>query len=118
MNWKFSDTWGIPELEDANEFLGTVGMTMTENGMTNTRNLERLELQQANRVLGVRLPMYGNMKVEYKCRCKQIRELSKKVLDAPLSQWDLWIVYKSRYKAIIRYLLPVTLFNDKQCNEI
>ena len=86
--------------------------------METTKILGCLEPDKAERVLGIRLPMDGNMKEELKYRCQQIRILSKKIYMAPLTHWDAWIIYESRYRSIIRYPLPVTLFTEKECIEI
>ena len=66
MKWTYSRVWGIPSIESATEFPGEVGMTSEANGQSTTELLERLEPHQAERVLGVRIPMDGNMKTELK----------------------------------------------------
>ena len=118
MRWKYCKNWGVATIESAKEFTGEVGLISTSSGKPQIQQLERMEPNQADRVLGVRLPLDGNMKIEYLYRCKQIREFSKKVSDAPLDERDAWIIYESRYRAIIRYPLPVTQFTTKQCNKI
>ena len=118
MKWTYSRVWGVPSIESATEFPGEVGMTSEANGQSTTELLERLEPHQAERVLGVRIPMDGNMKTELKFRTKQMRELSKKIISAPINSWDAWIIYECRYRAIIRYPLPVTMFTSKQCDTI
>ena len=118
MKWSYSNTWGIPKIEKEKEFQGKVGMITDKGGMISQQYLGRLEPNQADRVLGVRLPLDGNMGVEYKFRCKQIRDFSEKVYNAPLTHRDAWIIYESRYRAIIRYPLPVSMFSRKQCDTI
>ena len=118
MNWKHSGDWGIPSIETAKDFQGKVGMTDIAGGLKNTKYLERLEPSQAERVLGVRLPLDGNMKDEFIFRCKQVRELSRILYNAPIDHRDSWIIYESRYRAMIRYPLPVTMFLARQCHTI
>ena len=118
MKWKFSSDWGIPTIETKEEFPGEVSMKETVNGIENVQRLERLEPSEAERVLGVRLPLDGNMKTEFIFRCRQMRALSTKVNSAPIDQRDAWVIYESRYRAIIRYPLPVTMFDSRQCNTI
>ena len=118
MRWTYCKTWGTERIESKKEFKGTIGMTSQINGSKNQQYLGRLEPHQAERVLGVRLPLDGNMKVEWIYRCQQMRIFSKKISEAPLTNRDAWIIYESRYRAIIRYPLPVTMFNDRQCNKI
>ena len=118
MRWKYEKEWGDESLELIRTFPGEIGMDSSEKNVQNTEVLGRLEPHQAERVLGVRLPLDGNMRVEFLYRCKQIREFGKKVYRAPISKWDAWMIYESRYRAMVRYPLPVTIFNDKQCMTI
>ena len=118
MKWKYSRDWGEETIESAKDFPGQLGLDNTKGNNNDTEYLERLEPRQAERVLGVRIPMDGNMYEELKYRQQQIRELSRNVTRAPINHWDAWIIYESRYRAIIRYPLPVTMFTEAQCNDI
>ena len=118
MRWKYCKIWGQARLETKKDFPGEVGMTSMVEGYMTTQVLGRLESQQSERVLGVRLPLDGNMKDEHAYRCKQVRDFSKKVYNAPLSHWDAWMIYESRYRAMIRYPLPITQSTINQCKEI
>ena len=118
MRWKYNEVWGQQTIEQENDFPGEVGMKTVAEGVETTQLLERLEPHQAERVLGVRVPMDGNMNMEYEFRTEQIKELSKKIFAAPINQWDAWLIYESRYRSIIRYPLPVTMFTRKQCDKI
>ena len=118
MRWIYCTNWGIPKIDSAQNFKGRVGLVNTTQGNAETQYLGRLEPNEAERVLGVRLPLDGNMKPEFDFRCRQIRDLSKKVMDAPINNIDAWIIYESRYKAIIRYPMPVTQFTGTQCHII
>ena len=118
MRWTYSKEWGNATIETQSEFPGKLGLTSDQAGLITTQYLERLEPSQAERVLGVRVPMDGSMKEEYNFRKIQIRELGRKLMRAPINHWDAWIIYESRYRAIIRYPLPVTMFTDDQCHEI
>ena len=115
MRWKHCKTWGTAKLETIKEFPGKVGMIDNHNGIQTTKVLGRLEPDKAERVLGIRLPMDGNMKDELKFRCQQIKKLSIRIYNAPLTHWDAWMIYESRYRSMIRYPLPVTLFTEKEC---
>jgi hypothetical protein len=118
MRWKYCKVWGIPNLETRKEFPGDVGMIDRDRGQISKKLLGRLEPDEADRVLGIRLPMDGNMKKEYQFRCNQMTEFGKKILLAPLTTRDAWLIYESRYRSKIRYPLPVTLFTEKQCINI
>ena len=93
-------------------------MTSVQDDNQSEEVLGRLEPDKADRVLGVRLPLDGNMVPEFEYRCQQVRKLSNKVFNAPISHWDAWLIYESRYRAMIRYPLPVTMFSTKQCIQI
>ena len=118
MRWKYDTYWGVPELENAKDFPGDLTMEDTTNGTTSYQRMGRLEPDEAERVLGVRIPLDGTMKTEFKFRCKQVRTLGKRLYTAPLTHWDAWVIYESRYRAIARYPLPVTLFSRKECDTI
>jgi hypothetical protein len=100
------------------EFPGDVGMKNCIQGHETEQVLGRLELDQVERVLGVRLPLDDNMKIEWKYRSQQIQAFSKKVYNAPINHWDAWLIYESRYRAMICYPLPVTMFTQQQCIQI
>jgi hypothetical protein len=38
------------------------------------------------------------MKKELEFRCNQIQEMGKKLFAAPLTQYDAWLIYESRYR--------------------
>ena len=118
MKWKYCQVWGQATLETPKDFPGKLGLENHDNDTKTIQYLERLEPRQAERVLGVRVPMDRNMNEEFKYRKQQIRELSRKVMQAPINHWDAWMIYECRYRAIIRYPLPVTMFTKEQCNEI
>jgi hypothetical protein len=101
MRWHHCKKWGIAKLETKKDFPGEVGMRDVVAGQTTSKTLERLELDEADRVLGLRLPMNGTMDKEFKFRCHQIRTFSKQVYLAPLTHRDAWLFYESRYRSKI-----------------
>ena len=118
MRWKYDKAWGVPALEDTRDFPGDLKMEHDDDGNITYQKMGRLEPSEAERVLGVRIPLDGTMKEEFKFRSKQIRSLGKRLYKAPLTHWDAWVIYESRYRAIARYPLPVTLFSRKECDMI
>ena len=112
MRWK-QDYFGILRLVD-NKENKTIRIESEEIG-GQMDDLERLEPWESERVLGVHLPMNGDMKKEFNHRVKQIDGMAKRLFRAPFSYKDAEIVYQVRYKAAIRYPLPVTLFTSKLC---
>ena len=67
--------------------------------------LERLDPWKSERILGVRVPMDGNMKNESKYRTKQTEDMAKKLYHAPFTPKDAEMVYQARYKPAIWYAL-------------
>ena len=57
MRWKYDKDWGQAQLETIKEFPGEVGMISMRGGQENKQVLGRLEAYEAERVLGVRLPL-------------------------------------------------------------
>ena len=84
----------------------------------NVKKVERINPDKAERVLGVRLPLTGDMMIEKTFRKQQLLEFSKKLYRAPLSNYEAHIAYQSRYLSIAKYPLPVTIFTDSQLDEI
>lgn len=115
MKWK-PDFWGRQKLQQ-NVNNKTVTIRTTENGSKECK-LGRLEPEQAERILGIRLPMTGEMTREYDYRLKQMNELALTVYRSPFSPRDTAIIYQTRYKPMIRYALPITNFSSTELHEI
>ena len=118
LSWKYDNVWGIPTLNSNEQSKGELSMTSPINKKGAVEYLQRLEPNQADRVLGVRLPMDGTMKMEYDYRIRQMREFAQRMRNAPISHYDAYIVYECRYRAMIRYPLAVTQFSTDQCNNL
>ena len=118
MAWKRHPFFGNVRLETAQTMPGRITVGSAVHPNLEADLLPRQEPSAAQRVLGLRLPMTGDMTTEYNYRVKQIRKFAKKVYNAPLSHYDAWVIYESRYRAMIKYPLPVTTFSEQQCHEI
>ena len=115
LKWK-QNYWGIlyPEpIKHQNETI-----TISDKSDYNTEILERLEPDNAERMLGLRLPMTGAMTKEYQYRKNQMETLGQRLYSAPFTPDDAYTVYQSRYKPMIRYALPITIFTEEELNEI
>ncbi len=117
MSWKFTE-WGIPKLQSQREFPGTVEIASCLDKYNTKFQLLRKEPWEAERVLGVRLPMSGKMDVEYKFRLHQMKDFAQLVARAPLTPFDAFMVYQSRYCPMIKFPLPVTIFTEKECHNL
>ena len=118
LSWSYDSMWGMPKINSHVEAKGDLKMTSPINSTGNEEKLQRLEPSQADRVLGVRLPIDGTMIIEYEYRESQMKDFAQKLRNAPISHYDAYIVYESRYRAMIRYPLEVTQFTPKQCHNL
>ena len=118
LSWSYDNYWGLPKINSNSQSKGDLIMTSPIDTLKVEEKLSRLEPKEADRVLGIRLPLDGTMKVEYRFREKQIKEFAHKLKHAPLSHYDAYVVYESRYRSMIRYPLAVTQFTIKQCNDL
>ena len=82
----------------------------------NKIKLQRLEPCQAEHILGIWLPMTGQMVQEY--RLNQIKKLALTVYHSPFTPRDAAMIYNTRYTLMIRYALPITNFSSTQLHEI
>ena len=64
LSWKYDNRWGEPKIQHRSDFPGEIALNCAKDGKKYKLQLERLEPEEAQRVLGVRLPMDGKMKVE------------------------------------------------------
>ena len=117
MHWEY-DKKGIPYMTPSKHIQDEVVVQSALDPHKGKYTLTRIEPNEANRVLGIRLPMTGNMIQEFEYRCKQADKYSVKLRNAPLNTLDSFMVYSGRYRPMIKYPLPVTLFNEDQCHTI
>ena len=82
------------------------------------KQVERIDPDNAERVLGIRLPLTGDMSIEKDYRKEQLLSFCKKLYRSPLNTYDAHIAFQSRYIPKAKYPLPVTTFSPAQLNEI
>ena len=114
MQWQ-TNYWGIQYLAKSNG--STIKIPAEEYGGKEGQ-LTRLETWEAERVLGIRLPMDGTMNTEYNYRNKQMDTLSHSLYHGPFTPKDAYMIYNARYKAMIKYPLPITQFTTQQLDNI
>jgi len=114
MKWK-SNYWGIQRMVTKATHPGSITIPGTTG---KEEQLERLDPNDAERTLGIRMPLNGTFEKEYNFRKQQMETLGYKMYYAPFTPRDAWIVYHCRYKSIIRYALPITTFSTEQLHEI
>ena len=117
LKWNYN-VWEQPKLVSKKESNLIVKLTSPIAATNQESSLQRLDPWEADRVLGVRLPMDGTMKIEYKYCLDQVKQFADKLMKAPITHYDAYVIYECRYRPMICYLLPVTAFTTKQCNSI
>ena len=115
LKWK-QNYWGISFPSSMQDNANTI--TITHESGTKEDTIERINPWEAERVLGLRIPMTGEMNTELKYRVKQSTTLATRLYAAPFTPHDAYTVYNCRYKSMIRYCLPVTTFTEDKLNEI
>ena len=105
---------GVPRLVNSNNVQQEI---VLENGICEV-TFRELEPNQGLRLLGVRMSLSGSFQDEFEYRKEQIQDLAGKLQATAFDERDAWLIYQTRYRPKIRYCLPITTFNDKQCSLI
>ena len=117
MYWK-QDFWGRMKIESKDTTGITINTSQSNTAKEQEYTLERISALAAERILGIRLSMSGEMKQEYEYRKDQIEKLAHRLYTAPLSPSDAYTVYSTRYCPMIKYALPITTFSKTQLKNI
>ena len=117
MYWK-QDFWGKLKIDEKDRTGISINTRHSNDNKEEIHNLERISAFSAERILGIRLSMSGEMKQEYEYRKEHIDNLAHRLYTAPFSPADAYIVYSTRYKPMIRYALPITTFTQQQLENI
>ena len=117
MKWKQKGWRGNMVMETKDQAPGTVNITSIKTHSKEER-LERLNPWEAERILGLRIPLTGSMGTELKFRKEQLDEFGKSMYKAPLNQQEAHVAYQSRYKPKAKYPLPVTIFTTTELMEM
>ena len=72
----------------------------------------------AEDLLGVFMAMDGSDTRDHKKRILQVKELAKNISRSPMDRVDAETIYRERWVNSVGYSLPVTQFDDKQCDQI
>ena len=92
----------------------TVVISNRTEGTDKTVTLQRLEVNESDRQLGIILPLDGNFQQEKERREKDCKTLGKNLYRTPLTHEDSVIVYRVYYIPKISYLLSLTKFTQKE----
>jgi hypothetical protein len=102
---------GVPKLIDSTTMPQSIVM---QDGTI----FRELKPNQGLRLLGVRMALSGSFQDEFDYRITQIKRLAGRMKAAAFDARDVWLIYQTRYRPMIRYCLPITTFTDTQCNKI
>ena len=116
MKWKKQGWRNQMVLESAKQSPGTVHLKNNTTG--EMESLERIEPWEAERILGLRLPLTGSMQNELKYRKDKLEKFGERFYKAPLSNYDAQIAFQSRYRPMATYPLPVTTFLTSELAEM
>ena len=117
MHWYQEGEWGQLKLTTKKQQSGTI-RTKSIKDTYRVQELERLEPHEAERVLGIRLPLTGDMKIEYKYRKKQLQLFCHDLYKAPLTHYEAHVAYQTRFQPIATYPYPVTQFTTQELHTI
>ena len=80
--------------------------------------LKRLEIDQGDRYLGVRISMNGTWTDEYKYRLHKHKILGDTISTSSISRHQAYMIHSVQYKPAIKYALQHTRFAPSQCHEL
>ena len=86
--------------------------------MVDHNKLQRKEVHEGYKMLGIRLTMSGDHKEEHVARMKQSKNMGALLYRAPTKPIDAFMIYNTRYLPAIRYPLTVMTFSEKELQEI
>ena len=79
LSWSYDAYWGLPTINSNEQSKGDLIMTSPLDTLQVKEKLSRLEPKEADRVLGVCLPLDRSMTVEYNFRAKQTKDFALKL---------------------------------------
>jgi len=108
MKWKWNK--GTPCLQSIEETPGDL--------LVDDTTITRPQPWQAERHLGLRLPLNGSSTIEIITEVQEAKTMGGKIYNSSFDHSDAYLEYVTRWIPTIRYPLLVTTFNDKQCDDI
>ena len=118
MKWKWGSTYGIPALCSSKDFPGSIQVQSSLDPFQQTHSLHRLEPWEAQRQLGIRLPLTGSCAIEFEFRKNQCARFANSIKKAPLSRHEAYVHFRQYFIPALSFPFPVTLFTTSQCHEL
>ena len=112
-----TEVGGAEELSTSEEEPGSLSIRSNKYPGMDVE-LRRNSVQDAEKILGVRLALDGGDEAEFSYRLDQATALAGKVTSSPFSRYDTKVIYNQRWISSVRYCLTITQFTDSQCSKI
>ena len=90
MKWQWTGVYGMPSLASVTDFPGTITVQSALDATQPAVFLQQLEPWQAQRQLGIRLPLDRSMNLEYQHQVQQGTSLAHKLKKAPLTAYEAY----------------------------
>ena len=84
----------------------------------NNTKLRQIEINTAERQLGIRVPIDGSFLDEYEYHVQRSLDLGRCIKKSCLTPTEAHLAYSVYYQPMIEYPLSITTFTDKQCDTI
>ena len=117
MKWVYLGPRGTPTMVSMEKMPGTIRAKSVFEKFR-VFELERLNPWQAEKILGVHLPMDGTMDIEYTKREAKLMAFGDKMYKAPLTNYEAHIAMETRYRPMALYPFPVTMFSTDQLDRM
>ena len=109
---------GLPRLATIKQKPGNLELIQTESKNNKKIKIKRMEVTEANRVLGVRMSVDGNWKTEVRHWMGQSRAFASKIRQAKFPRICGIRVFPFMWVAKVRYSASIVGYTREQCNKI
>ena len=118
MKWRWSSTYGLPSLASSKDFPGTLTARSTLDPFSKQTQIKRLEPWEAQRQLGIRLPLTGSCSLEFQFRLQQSSSLATALKRAPLTSHEAYTHFRQYFLPSLSFPFPVTTLTTSQCHQL
>jgi len=117
VQWKWTGT-GEPQMMKLDESPPLDIRLTSGANRTETVAIDRIDVSEGRRTLGVRLDPMGTDKDELTYRIAQGRKIRRRLLRAPTNKAEATTGFEVFTRPAIEYALPTTCFSKKNCEKI
>ena len=80
--------------------------------------IQRINEKKGTKLLGVYISVDRNCNDEYENKLQQSQEMAARLQRMKTDRYETFLIYNTRYKPKLHYSISITLFTQKQCNQI